>query len=64
MTPDADSVANCVLSTFDKLPEKRKPRTRRAGAREWVPLAGVVLVDNGMASMHVLQSQSKLMLMV
>jgi tRNA-specific adenosine deaminase 1 len=43
MSTDADSVASCVLATFDQLPEKRKPRPRNDGFREWVPLAGIVL---------------------
>lgn len=43
MAPDADAIADCVLSTFDQLPDKRKPRPRNDGKREWVPLAGIVL---------------------
>jgi hypothetical protein len=43
ITPDADAIADCVLSTFASLPEKRQPRARGDGAREWVPLAGIVL---------------------
>ena len=43
MAPSADAIADCVLSTFDRLPEKRKPRLRSDGAREWVPLSGIVL---------------------
>jgi tRNA-specific adenosine deaminase 1 len=43
MNADADAIADCVLSTFDRLPEKRKPRPRNDGLREWVPLAGIVL---------------------
>lgn len=43
MTPDADAIADCVLSTFDGLPDKRKPRPRSHGSREWVPLSGIVL---------------------
>ncbi|KAI8936598.1 hypothetical protein NX059_006999 [Plenodomus lindquistii] len=43
LMPDADAIADCVLATFDSLPEKRKPRARGEGLREWVPLAGVVL---------------------
>ncbi|OCL08391.1 hypothetical protein AOQ84DRAFT_340437 [Glonium stellatum] len=39
----ADAIADCVLSTFDSLPAKRKPRQRDDGAREWVPLSGIVL---------------------
>lgn len=47
MIPDPDAVADCVLATFHQLPDKRKPRPQAAGAREWVPLAGVVLADKG-----------------
>ncbi|XP_014554279.1 hypothetical protein COCVIDRAFT_105400 [Bipolaris victoriae FI3] len=43
MAPDPDAIARCVLDTFDSLPDKRKPRPRSHGAREWVPLAGIVL---------------------
>ena len=43
ITPDADAIADCVLAAFESLPEKRKPRARGDGAREWVPLAGIVL---------------------
>ncbi|EMD60657.1 hypothetical protein COCSADRAFT_98683 [Bipolaris sorokiniana ND90Pr] len=43
MAPDPDAIAHCVLDTFDSLPDKRKPRPRSHGAREWVPLAGIVL---------------------
>ncbi|KAF1958332.1 hypothetical protein CC80DRAFT_409330 [Byssothecium circinans] len=42
----ADAIADCVLDTFDKLPEKRKPRVRAEGSREWVPLAGIVLAKS------------------
>lgn len=44
MKPDADAIADCVLSTFERLPDKRKPRLRSDGSREWVPLSGIVLV--------------------
>lgn len=43
MTPSADAVADCVLATFEQLPDKRKPRPRTDGSREWVPLSGIVL---------------------
>lgn len=43
MTPTADAVAHCVLAAFEKLPDKRKPRPRNDGSREWVPLSGIVL---------------------
>jgi len=39
----ADAIADCVLSAFATLPEKRKPRRRDDGAFEWVPLSGIVL---------------------
>ncbi|KAJ8108344.1 hypothetical protein OPT61_g8242 [Boeremia exigua] len=47
MTPSADSIADCVLSTFEQLPDKRKPRLRNDGSREWVPLSGIVVASNG-----------------
>ncbi|KAJ4330928.1 hypothetical protein N0V95_009977 [Ascochyta clinopodiicola] len=52
MTPDADAdaIADCVLSTFAQLPEKRKPRPRNDGSREWVPLSGIVLSKDGKLS--------------
>ncbi|KAJ4360938.1 uncharacterized protein N0V89_001507 [Didymosphaeria variabile] len=51
MTPDPDAIADCVLATFDQLPDKRKPRPQSNGAREWVPLAGIVISDkNGKLS--------------
>ncbi|ORY02259.1 adenosine deaminase/editase [Clohesyomyces aquaticus] len=43
MVADADAIAGCVLSAFDCLPDKRKPRPRNDGTREWVPLSGIVL---------------------
>lgn len=42
-TPHPDAVADCVLSTFDALPQKCKPRTLADGRKEWSPLAGIVL---------------------
>lgn len=43
----ADAIADCVLTAFDALPAHRKPRLAssglKAGRREWVPLAGIVL---------------------
>jgi hypothetical protein len=44
MSIHPDSIASCVLDTFDKLPERRKPRPRGDGSKEWIPLAGIVLV--------------------
>lgn len=49
---DADAIADCVISTFDQLPEKRKPRPRNDGSREWVPLAGIVLSKSNHPQMH------------
>ncbi|KAL1654003.1 hypothetical protein SLS61_003405 [Didymella pomorum] len=43
MDPDADAIAECVLEAFAQLPDKRKPRLRTDGSREWVPLSGIVL---------------------
>jgi hypothetical protein len=43
MAVDANAVADCVLAAFDQLEDKRKPRPRNDGSREWVPLAGIVL---------------------
>ena len=41
--PHPDAIADCVISTFNSLPAKFKPRTLADGRREWVPLAGIVL---------------------
>lgn len=49
MVPHADAIADCVLSAFDSLPDKRKPRARVDGSREWVPLAGIVVLAKGTA---------------
>lgn len=47
---EADAIADCVLNAFDALPPHRKPRDTssglKAGRREWVPLAGIV-IDSG-----------------
>ncbi|GME24023.1 tRNA-specific adenosine deaminase [Neofusicoccum parvum] len=43
MPPAPADVQACVLRAFDALPAKCKPRARDARAREWVPLAGIVL---------------------
>lgn len=44
---EADAIADCVLDAFDALPPHRKPREPssglKAGRREWVPLAGIVI---------------------
>lgn len=46
----ADAIADCVLAAFDALPAHRKPRLPssglKAGRREWVPLAGIVLQNS------------------
>ncbi|KAG9676416.1 adenosine-deaminase domain-containing protein, partial [Aureobasidium melanogenum] len=46
----ADAIADCVLAAFDALPAHRKPRLPssglKAGRREWVPLAGIVLENS------------------
>jgi hypothetical protein len=47
MLIDANDIADCVLATFDQLPEKRKPRPRNDGSKEWVPLAGILLSKGG-----------------
>ncbi|KIW06415.1 uncharacterized protein PV09_02866 [Verruconis gallopava] len=44
--PRGDDIAACVLSKYDELPQKCKPRVRGEGSREWVPLAGIVLSSN------------------
>ena len=43
MPPHADAISDCVISTFNALPTKFKPRKLVDGRREWVPLAGIVL---------------------
>ena len=47
---EADGIADCVLKAFDHLSPHRKPREQssglKAGRREWVPLAGIV-IDSG-----------------
>jgi len=43
MSASPDEIADCVLSAFDALPAKRKPREREDGTREWIPLSGIVL---------------------
>ncbi|KAI4721196.1 adenosine-deaminase domain-containing protein [Aureobasidium sp. EXF-10727] len=46
----ANAIADCVLAAFDALPAHRKPRLPssglKAGRREWVPLAGIVLENS------------------
>lgn len=41
--PNPDAIADCVLNTFNALPQKFKPRTLADGRKEWSPLAGIVL---------------------
>lgn len=40
--PAGEDIANVVLKQFDELPSKRKPLNRNGGAREWIPLSGIV----------------------
>ncbi|TFB03464.1 hypothetical protein CCMA1212_004703 [Trichoderma ghanense] len=47
MTSRANLIARTVISQFDKLPSKRKPRVRDNGLNEWVPLSGIVAERNG-----------------
>ncbi|KAK3078384.1 hypothetical protein LTS18_007641 [Coniosporium uncinatum] len=56
---DPDEVAGCVLSAFNALPAKRKPRQREDGAREWVPLSGIVL-SKGTIPVHTTEDGGKL----
>jgi hypothetical protein len=42
MEISGDEVAGAVLKEFGKWPQKRKPLVRSDGAREWVPLSGIV----------------------
>jgi hypothetical protein len=53
MTPSPDEIADCVLTTFDSLPAKCKPRQRESGSREWIPLSGIVLSRGMVAPMLV-----------
>lgn len=41
--PHPDDIADCVLTTFNSLPAKSKPRQLADGRREWAPLAGIIL---------------------
>jgi hypothetical protein len=43
MSKFAERVACLVLSTFNSLPQKSKPRTHPDGSREWIPMTGIVL---------------------
>lgn len=40
----AAQIAELVHQKFNALPARSKPRAQPNGVREWVPLAGVVLV--------------------
>jgi hypothetical protein len=42
MEISGDAIAETVLKEFEKWPAKRKPLVRSDGAREWVPLSGIV----------------------
>ncbi len=42
MEISGDDIAEAVLKKFEKWPSKRKPLVRSDGAREWVPLSGIV----------------------
>ena len=41
-----DAIASCVIQVFNALPLKFKPSSRTAHAKEWVPLSGIVIVDD------------------
>ena len=47
-SPTTDEIATAVITAFEKLPKKNKPRTRDDGTTEWIPLAGIVLEDEGL----------------
>ena len=40
-----DKVVSSILQKFNALPKKCKPRIFEDGSREWVPLAGIAVVD-------------------
>jgi hypothetical protein len=42
MEISGDAIAEVVLKEFEKWPAKRKPLVRSDGAKEWVPLSGIV----------------------
>jgi hypothetical protein len=42
MEISGDAIAEAVLKEFEEWPAKRKPLVRSDGAREWVPLSGIV----------------------
>ncbi|PMD60842.1 uncharacterized protein K444DRAFT_527647 [Hyaloscypha bicolor E] len=45
MEISGDAIAEVVLKEFEKWPAKRKPLVRSDGAKEWVPLSGIVAQD-------------------
>ena len=50
-----DCVVAAIHAKFETLPTKCKPRTSVDGGKEWVPLAGIVLVrgdDGSWTSSH------------
>jgi len=50
--PHPDAIADCVLNTFNALPQKFKPRILADGRREWSPLAGIVLSRRTRLAIH------------
>ncbi|KIW16019.1 hypothetical protein PV08_06070 [Exophiala spinifera] len=47
MRPSPENIASLVLSKFDTLPQKCKPRSQPDGRREWTPLSAIVLARSG-----------------
>ncbi len=45
MTKLEDQVTDEVLTKFNALPAKSKPRNNATGLREWVPLSGIVFTN-------------------
>ena len=56
--PDPDAIADCVLDTFNALPQKFKPRTLADGRKEWSPLAGIVLSRRMCFAAHIFKHTS------
>ena len=48
----ADRLAECVLQAFEALPAKCKPRPRNDGAREWIPLSGIIFAKGNAIDFH------------
>src|SRR5271170_3648272 len=46
MSSLTERIASLAFSTFDRLPEKCKPRTLPNEKREWTPMSAVILVQN------------------